>query len=135
VAELCEQAPPDASAETTPIPAFAPWQAAPSWATLRHLLRYRFEPMRSPTGFTVDAAPAGSRQADAVRCRARQNKEALAGCNDVAALKAWIVHGPLIRSFGVFLIGWRRIRRLPAGVRDEFLRPAPGARAAATARR
>jgi hypothetical protein len=25
-----------------------------------------------------------------------KNKEALAGCNDVAALKAWIVHGPLI---------------------------------------
>ena len=55
-----------------------------------------------------------------------KDKEALAGCNDVAALKAWIVHGPLIRSFGVFLTGWRRIRRLPAGIRDEFLRAAPG---------
>ena len=55
-----------------------------------------------------------------------KNKEALAGCNDVAALKARVVHRPLIRSFGVLLVGWRRIRRLRTRVRNEFLGSAAG---------
>src|SRR5258707_12727302 len=55
-----------------------------------------------------------------------KNKEALAGCNDVAALKARVVHRPLIRSFGVLLVGWRRIRCLRTRVRNEFLGAAAG---------
>src|SRR6266576_891622 len=54
-----------------------------------------------------------------------EDQEALAGCNDVAALKAWVVHRPLIRSCGVRLVGWR-IRRLRTRVRNEFLGPAAG---------
>ncbi len=37
-----------------------------------------------------------------------EDNEALAGCNDVASLKAGVVHGPLVCSFGVLLIGWRK---------------------------
>src|SRR5712672_1138785 len=55
-----------------------------------------------------------------------KNKEAPAGCNDVAALKAWVVHRPLISSFGVLLVGWRRIRCLRTRVRNEFLGSAAG---------
>src|SRR5258708_12791979 len=55
-----------------------------------------------------------------------EDNEALAGCNDVASLKAGVVHGPLVCSFGVLLIGWRRIFRPRTRVRDELLRPAKG---------
>src|SRR5258708_595755 len=55
-----------------------------------------------------------------------EDNEALAGCNDVASLKAGVVHGPLVCSFGVLLIGWRRVCRPRTRVRDEFLRPATG---------
>jgi hypothetical protein len=53
-----------------------------------------------------------------------KDKEALAGCNDVASLKAWVVHGPLVCSCGVFFIGRRWVCGLRAGIRHEFLRPA-----------
>jgi hypothetical protein len=33
-----------------------------------------------------------------------EDKKAPAGCNNVARLKAWVVHGPLVCSFGVLLI-------------------------------
>src|SRR5882672_1043778 len=33
-----------------------------------------------------------------------EDEEALAGCNDVAPLKAWVVHGALVRGFGVRLV-------------------------------
>ena len=55
-----------------------------------------------------------------------EDQEALAGCNDIAALKAWVVHRPLIRSFGVLLVGWQRIRCLRTRVRNEFLGSAAG---------
>jgi len=55
-----------------------------------------------------------------------EDKEAPAGCNDVASLKARVVHGPLICSLGVFLVGWRRIVLMRTRVGDEFLRPAAG---------
>src|SRR5260370_18655558 len=55
-----------------------------------------------------------------------EDKKAPAGCNNVAWLKAWVVHSPLVCSFGVLLIpiGWQRICRLGTCARDEFLRPA-----------
>jgi hypothetical protein len=48
--------------------------------------------------------------------------EAMGSCNDIASLKAWVVHGPLVCSFGVLLVGWRRARHPRVG--DKFLRPA-----------
>src|SRR5260221_4890154 len=55
-----------------------------------------------------------------------EDEKAMAGCNDAACLTAWVVHSPLVCRFSVLLIpvGWQRICRLRARVRDEFLRPA-----------
>jgi hypothetical protein len=55
-----------------------------------------------------------------------EDKEALASRNDVASLKAWVVHSPLICGLGVLLVGWRRIVLMRTRVGDEFLRPAAG---------
>src|SRR5450631_2912832 len=57
---------------------------------------------------------------------ADEDKEALAGCNDVTRLKAWVVHGVSVGGFGVLLAGvlrWMRIGRAGTGIRDEFLGP------------
>ena len=50
-----------------------------------------------------------------------EDEEALAGCNDVAASKARVVHGPLVSSFGVLLVCRQRIRRPRPRVADVFL--------------
>jgi hypothetical protein len=50
-----------------------------------------------------------------------EDKEALAGCNDVAASKARVVHGPLVSSFGVLLVCRQRIRLPRPRVADELL--------------
>jgi hypothetical protein len=55
-------------------------------------------------------------------CASDEYNEAMGGCNDIASLKAWVVHGPLVCSFGVLLVGWRRARHPRVG--DKFLRPA-----------
>ena len=55
-----------------------------------------------------------------------EDKEAVAGCNDVASLKARVAHGPLICSLCVLLVGRRRIVLMRTRVGDEFLRPAAG---------
>ena len=52
-----------------------------------------------------------------------ENHEALAGCNDVAVLKAWVVHSPLARCFGLLLFGRGRNYRLDARVCDKFFGP------------
>jgi hypothetical protein len=54
-----------------------------------------------------------------------ENNEALAGCNDVAAPQAGVVHGPLAGRVRLFLFGGRRDCSLRARVRDEFFGPAP----------
>jgi hypothetical protein len=53
-----------------------------------------------------------------------EDNEALASCDDIASLKAWVVHSPLICSLGFLLIGGRTICGLRTCTRNEFLRPA-----------
>jgi hypothetical protein len=53
-----------------------------------------------------------------------EDNESLGSCDDIAPLKAWVVHSPFVCSFGVLLVGWRQVRRPRARVSDKFLRPA-----------
>jgi hypothetical protein len=55
-----------------------------------------------------------------------EDKEPLAGRDHVTSLKTWVIHGPLVCNLGILLCGVQRIRRVGAGIRDEFLRPAAG---------
>lgn len=56
-----------------------------------------------------------------------EDKKTLSGCNDVASLKAWVVHGPLVCDFGVLLVGLERIRR-PGYVRSRRIPQTRGGR-------
>ena len=70
-----------------------------------------------------DSEPARSRQADALRCRNKDDQPS-AGSNAVTFLKARVVQGLLVGSFSFLLFG-QRICRLRTRTRDELLVPAP----------
>ena len=55
-----------------------------------------------------------------------EDKQALTGCNDVAPLKAWVVHGASVGGFSLRSVGRRGIRRLRTRLRNEFLGAAAG---------
>jgi hypothetical protein len=50
-----------------------------------------------------------------------QNNEALAGCNDVVVLKAWVVHRALAGCFRFLLFGPGMNGRLHARLRDKLI--------------